>query len=101
MATRGYEEDPRAKLEIERMCGRTAEMVAKAIVPDAKRYAPVDTGELKSHIDAHEVTKTHWRVVANTEYAAAVEAGHTTKSGTHVAAQPYLRPALTKNRNLA
>lgn len=100
MAAR-YREDPNAAAHIEALCGKTAEQVAKAIVPDAVRYAPVDTGHLKSQIDAHEVTKTHWRVVADTEYAAAVENGHVTSAGTHVPAQPYLRPAAYKNRNLS
>jgi hypothetical protein len=95
---RAYEEDPHAAQEIARLSGRTVETVAKALVPDAQRYAPVDTGKLKAHIDAHKVTETHWRVVANTEYAAAVEEGHTTRSGSHVPAQPYLRPAAYKNR---
>jgi len=96
---REYEEDPSAPEHIAQMAGRLVEAVAKAIVPDAKRYVPVLTSYLRNHIEAHRVTDDHWRVVADAEYAAAVEAGHTTRAGTHVAAQPYLRPAAYKNRD--
>jgi hypothetical protein len=100
MAAR-YEESPFVVDKITGLSGEMLEKVAKAIVPDAARYAPVDTGELKSRISAHKVTDKHWQVVADTDYAAAVEEGHVTRSGSHVPAQPYLRPAAYKNRNLS
>jgi hypothetical protein len=96
---RAYEEDPRAVEHIVALQAHMVEPIAEMIATDAVRYAPVDTGKLKSRIDAHKVTERHWRVVANTEYAAAVERGHLTPAGTHVPAQPYLRPAAYKNRS--
>lgn len=65
------------------------EDVLPNIQKKAKRVVPVDTGELKSEINPYSVNKEHG-VAANTEYAAFVELG-TSK----MAAQPYLRPALT------
>jgi hypothetical protein len=96
---RAYEEDPRAVEHIVALQAHMLEPLAETIATDAARYAPVDTAYLMSHIDAHKVTPTHWRVVANAAYAAAVEGGHLTPAGTHVPAQPYLRPAAYKNRS--
>jgi hypothetical protein len=96
---REYTEDPNAVEHIQAMSAVYLEALAETIATDAVRYAPVLTGFLKTHIDAHRVTPLHWRVVADTEYAAAVEHGHTTRSGTHVPAQPYLRPAAYKSRS--
>jgi hypothetical protein len=93
-----YREDPNAQEHIERLFGKTLDELLPAIASDAKRLAPVDTGELRSKIDYEKLTPTHGRVFANTKYAAAVERGHVTRSGSHVPAQPYLRPAVTKNR---
>ena len=64
---------------------------------DAKRNCPVDTGRLRASI-SHEVIKIaddvyQGRVGTNVHYAPHVELG-TNK----MAAQPYLRPALEKNR---
>jgi hypothetical protein len=94
-----YEEDPHAADEIVRLCGRTLDDVLPAIARDAQRYVPILTGYLRAHIGHDKVTPTHGRVYANTEYAAAVERGHTHRNGGHVPGQPYLRPALYKNRN--
>lgn len=96
--TARYEEEPSAQIKIEGACAEVVEAIAELTANDAMRYAPVLTGELRSKIDTHKVTALHWRVVANTDYAAAVERGHTTRSGNHVPAQPYLRPAAFKNR---
>jgi hypothetical protein len=93
-----YREDPDAKENIERLFGRTLDELLPAITADAKRMVPVLSGELRSKIDYEKISPTHGRVFANTEYAAAVERGHVTRSGSHVPAQPYLRPAVTKNR---
>jgi hypothetical protein len=95
-----YVEDPEVQVHLDASQGYMLEAIAESIATDATRYAPVLTGYLMSRIDAHKVTATHWQVVADTEYAAAVERGHTTHGGTHVPAQPYLRPAAYKNRNL-
>jgi hypothetical protein len=84
-----------------------------AVAKDAQRIAPVDTGLLKSEISAND---TGSRVTANTDYAAPVEFGHRvvvsseygqgyhhTPEGTEtfVPAQPYLRPAAYRKRDLS
>jgi HK97 gp10 family phage protein len=63
--------------------------VLPKIADKAKRIVPVDTGHLQENIYP-EVTSEGMFVVANTEYADFVERG-TSK----MAAQPYLRPAMT------
>jgi hypothetical protein len=73
------------------------------IVADAKRFAPVDTGHLRDHID-HRVTDHELVVTAHTSYAAAVENGHRVVShgvdtGHVVDPQPFLRPALYRLRD--
>lgn len=74
-----------------------------AIGRDARRYAPVDTGELRDHIDDGAVADHTLRVTARTNYAAAVENGHRVVShgrdtGHFVQPQPFLRPALFQKR---
>lgn len=94
-----YDENPHAASEIVKLCGGTLDKMLPAIAKDAQRYAPILTGYLRAHIDHRKLSDTHGQVFANAEYAAAVERGHTTRGGTHVPAQPYLRPAAYKNRN--
>lgn len=97
--TSPYKEDPGAAREIEILCSRTLDEVLPAIAKDAQRYVPVLTGYLRNHIGHHKLTKTHGQVYADAEYAAAVENGHiNSRSGKHIPAQPYLRPAAYKNR---
>lgn len=99
MASR-YQEDPGAEREIVHLMGRLLDDVLPAIANDAKRYVPVLTGELRSKIGHEKLSDTHGRVYANTEYAAAVENGHVNaRSGKHIPAQPYLRPAAYKHRD--
>jgi hypothetical protein len=74
-----------------------------AVAKDAVRLAPVDTGLLKSRITANEDGS---RVTADTEYAAPVEFGHRVvvdgkDTGKRVPAQPYLRPAAYRVRDLS
>lgn len=76
---------------------------ADAVAADATRLAPVDTGRLKAEIHANEDGS---RVTANTEYAAPVEFGHRIvvdgkDTGKRVPAQPYLRPAAYRVRDLS
>lgn len=66
-----------------------AETVLPKIANKAKRIVPVDSGILQENIRS-EVTSDGMFVVADTEYAEFVELG-TSK----MAAQPYLRPAMT------
>ena len=58
----------------------------------AKQAAPVDTGRLRSSIQYTPDTLA-CTVGTDVEYAAPVEQGHVTHSGSHVAAQPFLYPA--------
>jgi hypothetical protein len=76
---------------------------AAAVAKDAVRLAPVDTGLLKSETKANQ---TGSQVRANTDYAAPVEFGHRVvvddkDTGKFVPAQPYLRPAAYRTRDLS
>jgi hypothetical protein len=62
----------------------------------AKDYCPVDTGALRSSIHAEFPKNVLAEVIADTNYAMYVEMGHHTRSGSFVAAQPYLQPAVVK-----
>ena len=67
-------------------------MTAKAaldIQAHAQGRAPVDTGTLKNSIQATQIAKNHWRVTVGADYGVYVEYGTV-----HMAAQPYLRPAV-------
>lgn len=68
--------------------------VASEVLADARRFVPVDTGELRDSLDM-EVIGTSARVGTNNDYAVYVEKG-TSK----MKAQPYLRPAAYKKRSL-
>ena len=66
-----------------------AEKYAKAVSKEARIIAPVDTGRLKKSIRAKKILPTRWEVRVTAPYAVYVEYGTR-----HMAAQPYLRPAL-------
>jgi hypothetical protein len=53
------------------------ESVGKDVQSDARRYAPVDTGNLKASITLERVGPLRWEVYTNKEYAAAQEFGVT------------------------
>jgi len=59
---------------------------------DAKAACPVDTGHLRESLE-HEVQDDTLRVGSNVKYAVYVEEGTR-----HMHAQPYLRPALYRQR---
>ena len=63
---------------------------------DAKKACPVDTGRLRSSIQ-YTPDILEALVGTNVEYAPYVEMGHHTRSGSFVAAQPFLYPAFEKN----
>lgn len=98
-----FEMEPGAEEELLRLAdGLFRERLGPAIEADAKRYAPKRTGHLADSI-SHEVEDHTLRVVADTDYAAAVETGHRLvawghETGEHIEAQPYLRPALYQTR---
>lgn len=95
-----YAEDPGVQGNLDRLTGSLLDRVLDASEQDAKRYVPVLTGYLRNHIGTRKLTPTHGQLYADAEYAAAVENGHTNhRSGKRIPAQPYLRPAVYKNRN--
>lgn len=94
-----YIANPSAGREMATLIGQMMDKLLPAIAKDAKRYVPVLTGYLRDHI-GHERIGPGGIVYADAAYAAAVERGHVHhRSGTHVAAQPYLRPAVYKHRS--
>lgn len=57
------------------------DFVYDEVVPTAKSYAPVDTGNLRANIYAYQVSEFHWIVTTNShgenrfEYPARIEMG--------------------------
>lgn len=89
-----------------------------AVRDDSKAGCPVDTGDLKASLTALNSAPMQGRVVSHMPYCAAVELGfhgmeyvhpymregHPVKGFTrrgNTPAQPFLRPALWRTRNLA
>jgi HK97 gp10 family phage protein len=73
---------------IQQLADEARDQVVEEIAADARRLAPVDTGELRRsiHVDGDEV-------VASADHAVYVELGTR-----YMAAQPFLGPALYKRR---
>ena len=65
----------------------------ETILPEAKRLVPVDTGELKDSLEIIE-TPQGIELYAGTDHALPVEFGTA-----HMAAQPYMRPAIDTQAN--
>ena len=88
---------PKLVKEVEQKLFGNMEKACLVVELDAKRMAPVDTGRLQQSI-THEVERKPKEVIGrvgtNVEYAVYVEYGTSVMS-----AQPYLRPALEKNRS--
>lgn len=87
--------DAAAEREIERAATALLVRVADAIARDAQTIAPVDTGRLRASIEASLPEGKTVRVHARANYAGYVELGTR-----HMAAQPYLSPALFRVRPL-
>lgn len=71
---------------------KAARFIAKAaqdIQAQAQTRAPVDTGILRASIQAVQVSPLHWQVRVGADYGVYVEYGTR-----HMAAQPYLNPAV-------
>ena len=93
-----------AKARALETCGGTAERYAKQI-------CPVKTGVLRNSITHAQVDENTERVGTNVKYAPYVELGHNQEPGryvpelgkrlvaSHVAAKPYLRPAVEDHRD--
>lgn len=93
MAGLRYEHNGSADAAIEAAKNRLCDRVTEAIAEDARRYAPVDTGELRGSIQATPAVDGVGHVIATADHASYVELG-TYKMD----AQPYLRPALYQRR---
>lgn len=66
---------------------------AEAVVKHAKENAPVRTGFLRDS-NAYEQSGDTTTVYNSAPYAAAVDLGHTTVSGSHVPANPFFTQAV-------
>ena len=85
-----YNHIPSLIVAVEANARAAVKRSADAIVADAKRRAPVDTGALRDSIEADSIeTGKEAEVTVNVPYAAYVEYG-TYK----MAAQPFLSPAV-------
>lgn len=76
---------------------KVPQIVAKAaldIEAGAKVRAPVDTGFLRGSITGRRISDEHWQVTVGADYGIYVEMGTR-----HMAAQPYLRPAVDAVRD--
>ena len=70
--------------------------LAESALKMQKTLVPVDTGNLSEHLEVRKTESSVGRMVGafDVEYAAAVEMGHQTRSGSWVPAQPYVRPSV-------
>ncbi|MGW3499360.1 HK97-gp10 family putative phage morphogenesis protein [Streptomyces globisporus] len=84
-----YQMAPGWEEKVLKMSEATVAQLCEDIAEDARRLAPVDTGHLRSSIRAEKD-----RVVADADYAGAVELGTQ-----HTRAQPFLRPAAYRKRS--
>lgn len=83
----------RTRAAAARIAEREAALRANNIRNDAVAAAPVDTGRLRQSIGLQKRGEGHYRVGTNVEYAPYVEYGTR-----RMAAQPFMRPALERNR---
>lgn len=84
------------KREVSLKCLQAMEKACFLVESDAKRYCPRKTGRLRASI-THEIEtgkdRVTGRVGTNVKYGVYQEYGTSKMSG-----QPYLRPALEKNK---
>jgi len=78
-----------------KLVDRKIDGAASKVASMAKSLAPVDSGDLQQSIEKVRVSKMHYRVQSDEEYALAIEFG-TTKSSPH----PYFRPAMNALRGI-
>lgn len=88
----------KVKQEVGQRCFQAMSKACLLVLADAKRYCPVDTGRLRASL-AHEIEMSKdgvtGRVGTNVKYGVYVEYG---TSNPNYPKQPYLRPALEKNK---
>lgn len=71
--------------------------LARAALDMQRALVPVDTGKLSRHLGIRKTADGTGREIGalgDIEYAAYVEEGHQTRSGSWVPAQPYIRPSM-------
>ncbi len=99
--------DATARLEIDRAAGQLLIRVADAIADDARRFVPVDTGRLREGIERGNV-EGHGDHLSIKVYSRRPDPDPDREAvpvyvelGTrHMAAQPYMKPALFRTRVL-
>lgn len=88
----------RAATQLEERASQVVRKAALDTVADAKQLAPVDTGALRNSISMNgRAGDLRAEAVATVNYAAPVEYGHITASGSFVPPQPYMGPAMERN----
>lgn len=87
--------DARARAEINRRVDGLLNELAEEIAADARRFAPVDTGQLRDSIRPEPARGGRVQITADADYAGYVELGTR-----YMDAQPYLRPALYRRRDV-
>jgi HK97 gp10 family phage protein len=78
----------RAPIVVNLRNGQTLRRSARQVYNDARRFAPVQTGALKSEIELVYYSDKHAQVISRIRYASYVEYGTS-----DTAPQPYMRPA--------
>ena len=84
---------------MKRAKARALEIIGGKAETYAKKRCPVDTGNLRNSITHARYDENTEVIGTNVEYAPPVELGHHTRSGKHVAAKPFLRPAVEDHRS--
>lgn len=87
--------DENARREVDEQVALLLAKLADDVANDARRMAPVRSGHLRSSITAQPVEGDSVKITADADYSAFVELGTR-----HMAAQPFLRPALYRKRDL-
>lgn len=93
--------DARARAHVDAAVQRMLVRVAAAIVRDAKRFVPVDTGRLRDGIKARPPIGKTVRIVSSRVDPAGGREGvpvYVELGTRHMAPQPYLKPALFRKR---
>lgn len=84
---------PKIKAGMEQRSGQIVRKAALDIAAGAMRRAAVDTGFLRSSIQARKLGRSHWEVVVGAEYGVYLEYGTR-----FMGAQPFFFPALAEVR---
>ena len=87
--------DDAARRELDEGIALLLARLADGVADDARRLAPVRTGHLRSSIATGPIEGNTVRVSATADYAAYVELGTR-----YMAAQPFLKPALYRKRDV-